>query len=256
MMKAFDERALFPAVLAICLLGGILSSALSKLPKVEVRVIKVVGGAGDFKAFIAPEELGRSSVVDFSSLRGRESFLFEEGEKVVLWLGPYQLLGVRVYGEDRGEIVVLELRGGGSGLALLLEGLRAGAEVYAFIVDEGGLEIRPLLRVVEKGKLLEFAGRANATDKVQAYAYASPEDFNFSVKPSPKLFVAESEVVDGTYRIRIELGGGPFTKRGKPLLDVNNTLILYTACTYRAIDLSNLTSTRVRVDLLCQPSPP
>lgn len=189
-------------------------------------------------------------------LRSRESFLFEEGEGAILWLGPYQLLSVRVYSENRGDIVVLVLKSGGSGLALLLEGLRAGTEVYAFIVRGGGVEIRPLLRVVGRGKLLEFVGRASNTDKVQAYAYASPEDFNYSVKPSPDLFVAESDVVEGTYRIRIELGGGPFTKRGKPLLDVNTTLILYTACTYRAVDLSNLTSMRVRLDLTCGATAP
>ncbi|RLF05934.1 MAG: hypothetical protein DRK00_03100, partial [Thermoprotei archaeon] len=128
-MRAFDERLLFPAVLATCLLAGILSSALSKPPKLEVRTIKILGEAGDFKAFIAPEKWGPSPVVDSSLLRGKESFLFEEGERAVVWLGPYQLLGVKAYGEDRGEIVILELKRGGSGLALLLEGLRAGTEV-------------------------------------------------------------------------------------------------------------------------------
>jgi hypothetical protein len=69
-------------------------------------------------------------------------------------------------------------------------------------------------------------------------------------------------VVDGKYRVRLERGGAPLTQRGEPLIEVNSTLVLYTGCSHRILDTSNLTeikdctteaegSVRCEVDLSC-----
>ncbi|MCX8180744.1 MAG: hypothetical protein N3E41_05165 [Thermofilaceae archaeon] len=242
MYKRF-QIALLP--LAILLSLGLSLAFRQTPPSIVVEPVKVTGWREGPVALLA---LGRNdSVFDLrSSLR---CFLFEEEEKPLVWLGSYTLTGVKIYGE--GKAVALVVREGGKGEAYTIRGLKGGAEV--FIITEKGsyITVLPLLRIVEKGKLIEIRGEAKGASKVEAYAYSLPEDFNKSAPPLSSLFVTESQVTDGIYVIRLERGGAPFTQRNVPLLEINSTLVLYTDCSHAVLNLSEI-SPRVTVNLNCR----
>ncbi|RLF01512.1 MAG: hypothetical protein DRK00_11325 [Thermoprotei archaeon] len=257
MVRLFSERLAFPIALAACLLVGLTSSLLRKPPTPPLfEEITVGGGPLEPLALIAPEEVEPGVEIDFSKLRGMESFLFEEGESAIVYLGAYRIRAVHVHGEGGEILVALELEEGEPGKAILIRNLQPRLELHALIACEEGVRVKPLLKVVERGKLLEISGKARGVDKVEVYAYRAPEDFNASIGPSPKLYVTESSVVGGEYRVRMDLSGGPYTRRGRPLLEVNRTLVVYAYCTYALIDLQNVSNTRIRVDLECATQPP
>jgi len=178
-------------------------------------------------------------------------FLLREGERFVLWLGPYRLRECKVYGRGP-RSVVLVLEEGGRGVAYLAPGLMAGDEVHAVVREGGALSFTPVARAVSASALLEIRGSASGARVVEAYAYASPGDFNASQPPLRSLYVTEGEVVSGRFVLRVERGGPPYTPRGRPLLEVNSTLVLYTGCSHAVIDLANVTGGELVVNLDCR----
>jgi len=257
-VRRFTQALLLPAALALGFVIAALAAVLQRSPAPPplYKLDRVVGGGREVAAFLIANASGG---LDLSRLP--PCFLFEENETALVWLGSYRLARVRAYGGGSYTVVVLELERG-PGEAYLLNGLRGPLEVYAFVRNGSSIEVVPLMRVVERGKIIEFYGRAEGAPRVEVYAFAAPEDYNQSLPPPSNLFVTSCEVVGGTYRLRLERGGPPLTPRGKPLIEVNSTLVLYTGCSHRILDTSNLTeikdctteaegSVRCEVDLSC-----
>lgn len=253
-MRARSQALLLPAALAI---GFVLAILLQRSPTPpHLELVNAKGQRSGPAAFLAPPG-GK----DFDLTQLQSCFLFEEGETPLVWLGSYKLAGVKTYGGGSYTVVVLELEPG-AGEAYLVQGLKGSSEVYALVPNASSIEVVPLLRVVDKGKLIEVYGWARGASHVDVYAFAAPEDYNSSLPPPPNLFVTGCAVVDGKYRVRLERGGAPLTQRGEPLIEVNSTLVLYTGCSHRILDTSNLTeikdctteaegSVRCEVDLSC-----
>lgn len=247
-VRKLPQVLLLPAALA---LGFALAAALQRSPAPPslYKLEQVVGEGRGPAAFLALS-IGRE--LNLSQLPS--CFLFEENETALVWLGPHRLAGVKAYGGGGYTVVVLELEQG-PGEAYLLSGLKGPSEVYALVRTRSSIEVVPLLRVVESGKIIEFYGRAEGASRVEVYAFAAPEDYNQSLPPPPNLLVTSCEVIGGTYRLRLEKGGPPLTPRGKPLIEVNSTLVLYTGCSHHVMDVSKFfdvrDSVRVKVDLSC-----
>jgi len=241
---------MLPVTLA---LGFALAFALqrSPAPPLLYKLDQVVGAREGPAAFLA---LSASGELNLSQLP--RCFLFEENESALVWLGPYKLAGIRTYGGGY-AVIVLELEQG-PGEAYLLSGLKGPSEIYAVIRNGSSIKVVPLFRVVESGKLIEFYGRAEGASRVEIYAFANPEDYNCSLPPPQNLLVTSCDVVGGAYRLRLEKGGPPFTPRGRPLINVNSTLVLYTGCSHHMVDASGFFdargSVRVEVDLSCTSS--
>lgn len=181
--------------------------------------------------------------------------LFEEGERALVWLGPYELVSVRTYGGE--GFLLLELREGDRGpRTYAVSGLKAGSEVYALLRDGTKSVLIPLYRVAARGSIIEISGVATGATFVEAYAYAAKEDFNFSRPPAIDLLLTRGEVVGGRFVIRFEKQGPPFTAKGRPLLETNRTLILYTDCSFKVIDITKEVeaqdTVRLNVDLSCR----
>lgn len=241
------SQVLLPAALALGLMLAVLLQRSPTPPSLELVYVK--GQGPEPAAFLAPHD-----VREFNLSQLQRCFLFEEGETPLVWLGPYRLAGVKTYGGSGYTVVVLELEPG-PGEAYLVRGLKGPSEVYALITNTSSVEVVPLLRMIEKGRLIEIYGWARGASRVEVYAFAAPEDFNSSLPPPPSTFVTSCEVFDGKYRVRLEKGGPPLTQRGRPLIEVNSTLVLYTGCSYGILDASNFTeiegSVRREVDLSC-----
>lgn len=242
------QIALLP--LAVLLSLGLSLAFRQTPPRLIVEPVKVTGWREGPVALLA---LGHNDGV-FDLQSSLKCFLFEEEEKPLIWLGSYTLAGVKIYGE--GKAVALVVREGGKGEAYTVGGLKGGAEVFVIAEKGSHITVLPLLRIVEKGKLIEIRGEAKGASKVEAYAYSLREDFNESAPPLSSLYVTESQVTNGVYVIRLERGGAPFTQRNVPLLEINSTLVLYTGCSHAVLDLSNVTSsetsTRIVVNLNCR----
>ncbi len=217
-----------------------------RLEKPEFKELKARSGPLAPTAFILSNALTEG--LNVSALT--PSYLFLEGEKALVWLGQYKLFQTRAYSSSGYMITVLMLERGGQDETLLFDKLREGMEVYAFIPEGDGYQVVPLLRVVSNRSLIEIYGKALGVDSVLVYAYAYPEDFNAS-KPDPNLLVGESRVVNGRYLLRLERGSGPLTPRGRPLLEVNSTLVVYARCAYHFIDLLNVSDWRIPLDFNC-----
>jgi len=255
------ESGLFPAAVVVSLLLGLLFARFSEVPPakgVRLEPVRVVGWRGGPVALCPQTDEG--GVVNVSA--SVRCYLFGESEVPVVWLGEYRLKGVRVYRYEasaRAKLVVLELGGGGSGEAYVVRELGADSEVYALIEGGGARTLVPLARMVSDEQLVEVIGTARGAEKVEVYAYAFPEDFNASQPPLRSLYVTEGEVVNGKFVVRIDRRGAPFTARGRPLVEVNATLVLYTGCSYATLDLGNLTSkpgrVSLQVDLSCEGRP-
>ncbi|MEM0344670.1 MAG: hypothetical protein QXP94_04690 [Thermofilaceae archaeon] len=189
--------------------------------------------------------------------QGLRCFLFRSNETPIVWLDSYRLKSIRVY-ESATPSIVLELEEGGQGEAYALSGLTPGSEVYVLLRRNGVATFEYLFRVVESEALIEIYGSAKGATKVTAFAYAAAEDFNASHPPPASLYVTESEVVDGRFLLRIEKGGAPFTRQGRPLIEVNSTLVLHTECSYGVIDLTDYLASdrgvRLTVNLDCKES--
>ena len=126
------QPALFPIILAACLLLSLINvPAPFEAP--SIAEMNAVGGGSSPSAYVGDEALDSAAIVDVSKLSS--SFLFTDRESVVLWLGSYKLMDVRTYAGDY-RIIVLVLREGGEGGALLLKGLKDETEVYA-LFDRG-----------------------------------------------------------------------------------------------------------------------
>ncbi|MEM0024027.1 MAG: hypothetical protein QXJ38_01890 [Thermofilaceae archaeon] len=189
--------------------------------------------------------------------QGLRCFLFRSNETPLVWLDSYRLKSTKVYG-GASPSIVLELEEGGQGEAYALSGLTPGSEVYALLRRNGVAIFEYLFRVVENEALIEVYGSAEGAVKVTAFAYAAAEDFNASQPPPASLYVTESEVVDGRFLLRIEKKGAPFTRQGRPLIEVNSTLVLYTECSYSVIDLTDYLASdrgvRLTANLDCKKS--
>lgn len=233
-----------------------LSSMLSPVdpPRTEVIKVNATGWRADAAALCVESLLGYPINIS----RAFRCFLFGENETPIVWLGRYDLRGIRAYG-TRQNSIVLELKEGGGGEAYALIGLKAGSEVYALIERDGRPLFTPLLRIIEEEALIEITGTAKGAERVEAFAYAAAEDFNASQPPLRSVYVTESEVIDGKFVLRIEKRGAPLTPRGTPLLETNSTLVLYTGCSYSIVDLADYVSSpgslKLSVNLDCWSAP-
>lgn len=245
MSKRF-QTGMVLVTLAIGLLLATIYPSYS-LDKPEFKELKAEGGPFTPAAFILDEAPPEG--VNVSALTS--SYLFLEGEKALVWLGQYKLSQTRIYFSSSYAVTVLMLENGGQGEALLFDKLREGMEIYAFIPEKDGYQVVPLLRVASNRSLIEIYGKALGVNSVRVYAYAYPEDFNASMKPSTNLLVGESKVVNGRYLLRLERGSGPLTPSGRPLIEVNSTLVVYAECAYHFIDLLNVSDWRIHLDFNC-----
>lgn len=218
-------------------------------PCVAVTPVRVTGWREGPTALCPRSDAAVEGALNVSEIP--RCFLFYEGERPIVWLGHYKLAGCKAYGSRQTGMLLL-LERGGQGEAYELPALNAGSEVYAMVAGRGESSFIPLLRVVGNGSLFEISGSAKGASRVEVFAYAAAEDFNASLPPIANLYVTEGEVASGKYLIRIERGGAPFTPQGRPLLDINSTLVLYTGCSYAVIDLANCTSTKLSVTLDCR----
>lgn len=246
LVRARAQVALLLAVVAASFALAGLTQRSPPPPVLEPA--DAVGGGEEPAAFLVHSG-GRT----FNLSQLPRCFLFEENETPLLWLGAYRVSGVRTYGNGY-TVVVLELEAG-SGGAYLVRGLRAPAEVYAVVREPAHLKVIPLFRVVEAGRIVEISGQAEGAAHVRVYAFKAPEDFNSSLPPPPSP-LAVAEVTSGRYNIRLEKGGAPYTREGKPLIEVNSTLVLLTDCSYAIVDMSNFTeakgSVHITVNLSCR----
>lgn len=254
------QWAIFPIALAISLLLPHFTEAFSSIVNpqgrehVEYVPVRSIGWRDGIAALCFENLPAAGDQITINVTSALRCSLFRKNETPVVWLGSYKLRGVRTYDGD--ENVVLELERGGRGEAYVLRGLPPRSEVYALLEEGGTVTFVYLFRVVEDHEVIEVKGSARGASRVEAYAYAAREDFNASQPPSRNLFITGSEVVEGRFLLRMEKGGAPLTRQGKPLLEVNNTLVLYTGCSYAIIDLAEYSeapgSIKLAVNLDCE----
>jgi len=129
-----------------------------------------------------------------------------KNERILVCLGDYSdIVEVRSWMEGPIKVIIFGLKRGGSNTGIIINP-EEDLEVYATLINESGEYLLPLIKVIDKRRIIDLRGKVNIEDVsyVKIYAFPVSIEFNETNIPSDDYLLKTVKIYNGTVWCRLD----------------------------------------------------